>query len=73
MFMFLCLVDKIGQENVRKFGHVFLRLNLGLRSLEFLLKMNTNLNSCIFWILIFVFLFYFVKIDKLIGFFFLKL
>ena len=68
VFMFLCLVDKKGQENARKFGHVFLCLNLGSCSLEFLLKMNTYLNSYIFWILIFGFLFYFVKIDKLIFF-----
>ena len=50
VFMFLCLVDKKGQENARKFGHVFLCLNLGSCSLEFLLKMNTYLNSYIFWI-----------------------
>ena len=69
MFVFLCLVDKKGQENARKSRHMFLCLNLDLCSLEFLLKMNLDLNSCIFWILIF-FLFYFVKIDKLIFFFF---
>ena len=57
----LCLVDKEGQENARKSRHVFLCLNLDLCSLEFLLKMN--------WILILFFLFYFVKIDKLIFFF----
>ena len=44
----LCLVDKKGQENARKSGHVFLYLNLDLCSLEFLLKMNLDLNSCIF-------------------------
>ena len=69
VFLFLCLVDKKGQENARKSGHVFFCLNLGSCSLEFLLKMNTYLNSYIFWILIFGFLFYFVKIDKLIFFF----
>ena len=48
MFLFLCLVDKKGQENARKSGHVFFCLNLDLCSLEFLLKMNLDLNSCIF-------------------------
>ena len=47
VFVFLCLVDKKGQENARKSGHVFLCLNLNLCSLEFLLKMD--------WILIFFF------------------
>ena len=70
VFVFLYLVDKKGQENARKSRHVFLCLNLGLCSLEFLLNMNTDLNSCIFWILILFFVFNFVKIDKLICFFF---
>ena len=54
VFVFLCLVDKKGQENARKSGHVFLCLNLNLCSLEFLLKMD--------WILIFFFCFNFVFI-----------
>ena len=40
VFVLLCLVDKKGQENARKSGHVFLCLNLNLCSLEFLLKMK---------------------------------
>ena len=35
VFVFLCLVDKKGQENARKSEHVFLCLNLNLCSLEF--------------------------------------
>ena len=65
----LCLVDKKWQENARTFGHVFLCLNLDLGPLELLLKMNSNLNSGFFWILILFFLFYFVIIYKLICFF----
>ena len=60
------------QERVikcQKIWHVFLCLNMALCSLEFLLKMNTNLNSCIFWILILFFVFYFVKIEKINLFF----
>ena len=56
MFVFLYFVDKKGLENARKSGHVFLCLNLSLFSLVFLLKMNTNLNSCIIWILILFFI-----------------
>ena len=40
VFVFLCLVDKKGQENARKSENVFLCINLNLCSLEFLLKMN---------------------------------
>ena len=39
----LCLVDKKGQENAWKSEHVILCLNLDLCSLEFLLKMNSDL------------------------------
>ena len=48
-------------------GFVFLWLNfLGLCSFLFMFKMKLDLNSCVFWVLIFFFIFYFVKIDQLI-------
>ena len=57
MFVFLCLVDKKGQENARKFGHVFLCLNMNLCSLKFLLKMKDLVCYCVLCVFKFEFLF----------------
>ena len=46
LYLCLCLVDKKGQENARKSGHVFLCLKSGF---VFLLKMNLELGSSYFF------------------------
>jgi len=57
--MFLCLVDKKGQENAKKSGHVFLCSKFGLVFLSVLIE-DEHISK-----LIYILDFNFVKIDKL--------
>ena len=64
----LCLVDKKGQENARKSGHVFLCLKYGF---VFFLKMNIDLDVFMNFNFVFFFNFKFVKNLRRLEFFFL--
>ena len=66
MFVFLCLVDKKGQENVRKSEHVFLCLKS--RFVFFSVLVDNEHRSKLMYFLDFNFVFCFsefVKADKL--------
>ena len=52
-----------GKKMLENLG-VFLYLKSGFVFILFLLKMNPDLNLCIFWILILLFFFFWFKIDK---------
>ena len=66
VFVFLCLVDKKGQENVRKSEHVFLCLKSGLVIFSVFVEDEHRSKLMYFLDFNFVFCFFeFVKIDKL--------
>ena len=62
---FCVWLTRKGKKMLENLG-VFLYLKSGFVFILFLLKMNPDLNLCIFWILILLFFFFFwFKIDKL--------
>ena len=63
VFVFLCLVDKKGKENVRKSRHVFVCLKFGF--VFFSALVEDEHRSKLIYFLDFKFFFEFVKIDKL--------
>ena len=66
VFVFLCLVDKKGQENVRKFEHVFLCLKFRFVFFSVLVEDEYRSKLTYFLDFDFVFCFFeFVKVDKL--------
>ena len=66
VFVFLCLVDKKGQENVRKSRHVFLCLKSRFVFFSVLVEDEHRSKLMYFLDFNFVFCFFeFVKIDKL--------